>query len=57
MHNNCLSKCITLTVKWRELIPEWEGTGEVTLELRRPTGDAEKIARDLPIALTGLHLR
>ncbi|UCE62235.1 MAG: hypothetical protein JSU63_11085 [Phycisphaerales bacterium] len=41
----------------KELLPEWEDTGKVTFELRRPTGEIEQVTRKLPIALTAHTLR
>lgn len=34
-----------------ELIPEWTDRSKITFELRRPSGEIEKVVRDLPIEI------
>ena len=38
----------------QDLIPEWEDTSRVTVELQRPTGEIEAFTFDLPISMSSI---
>ena len=40
----------------QELVPDWKDLSEITITLRRPAGETEKVTRALPVPLGTLHL-